>query len=242
MNNDHKATVMGVLLAALAGTTVDFPALLTGDLNQIARVIGVVVIFCFGLYTNRPDRLFVLVLAATSVASAQNQVDVRFTPEPMAVPASVLAKAKDMGRWKVEACLAATATVARTIPMERMSMVSGNIAFIDPDDALMVLNSNARRSTASRITTILSWTGRGTAIALALASRSNSSWSTGIGVGAGLAPDIMAIIQNGITPPSIVPLVSAVKWPITLEPGACMTDHWFAAKMRMPKPVMAVIQ
>jgi hypothetical protein len=181
--------------------------------------------------------LRLLALVALPLAA---QVSVRYSPEPMAVPAAVLGNARDMGRWAVEMCSDSPGVV--TLPRERVSMAAGSISFIDQDDALLVLQGHVRRSPASKAMVVLSWAGRGAAIALALASRANGSWAAGIGIGAGLAPDILTIIQSGITPPSAVPLVSTVRWPVVLSPGQCATDHFWAGKMKSPRPFATVIR
>lgn len=180
-----------------------------------------------------------LLLSLILMSGAGAQVTVRYSPEPMAVPTAVLANARNMGRWLVMPCndLAAPAV---TLSWERVAMAAGDIAFIDPDDALLVLTAHVRSSPASRAVLILSYAARGAAIGLAVASKSNVSWSTGIGVGAGVLPDVIDLIRGGV--PSAVPLVSTVRWPLVLGPGQCAKDHWFAAKMRRPKPYTAVIR
>src|ERR1041385_9066489 len=48
--------------------------------------------------------LLAAILLGSVTARAHAQVNLRFTPEPMAVPVSVLANARDMGRWSVIGC------------------------------------------------------------------------------------------------------------------------------------------
>jgi hypothetical protein len=175
-------------------------------------------------------------LIATQLAA---QVTVRYSPEPMAVPQAVLANARDMGRWLVTACNS-PAGQSVLLPWERVAMAAESIAFIDPDDALLVLTAHVQRSPANRLLIGLRYAGGIAAIGLAVASRSNWAWSTGIGVGAGVIPDVVALVQSSV--PSATPLVSTVRWPIILQPGQCITDHWFAGKMRAPRPVTAVIR
>ncbi len=125
--------------------------------------------------------------------------------------------------------------------MEKVSMASGAIAFIDPEDALLVLTGNVQRSTYSKVMRGIQVAGGALAIGLSVASRANTSWATGISVGSAFFPSIAQLISGSIQVPSIIPLTSTVKWPVTLAPGACLTDHWFAAKMKNPHPESGLV-
>lgn len=179
-------------------------------------------------------KVICLLLAAIPACA---QVSVRYSPEPMAVPAAVLANAKQMGRWQVDLCNDGLNPVM--LPIQRVMMAAGPISLIDPADALLVLTANVRRSPSSRIVTILRYAGAGVSIGLAVASRANVAWSAGIGVASSVLPDVITVAQGAV--PSAVPLVSTVKWPLLLASGECATDHMFAAKMRNPKPLTTVI-
>ena len=169
------------------------------------------------------------ILLAAFTLAAPAQVHLKFTPEPMAVPVAVMASARDMGRWLVEGCNDGTAPV--TMTSERLSMASP-IAWIDEGDALLVLTGHQKRSAAATIVKILQYAGEGAAIALAVASRSNYAWSTGLSIGSGVLPQVVQIVQGEV--PSITPLMSGMKYPVTLAPGGCFTDHRFAAKVKKP--------
>lgn len=176
--------------------------------------------------------------AQTAPPATINAVVMRLLPEPMAVPTSVLANARDLGRWTV--VIKNNTALPTVVYVEDILINSGPVAFVTADDALLVLNANVRRSTAQRIVTVLSYAGKGAAIGLAVASRANFGWSMGVGVGASLLPDVITIAQGAV--PSAVPLTSNLKWPVTLGPGQAITDHMFAAKMRNPRPVTMVIR
>jgi hypothetical protein len=184
-------------------------------------------------------RALIISLLLSCCQCGRGQVTVRYSPEPMAVPQAVLANAHDMGRWLVMACNDPAAPTAQ-LTWERVAMAGGEIAFVDPDDALLVLTAHVKRSWASKLLIGLRYAGGAAAIGLAVASKSNVAWSTGIGIGAGVIPDVVALVQGSV--PSAVPLVSTARWPLVLGAGQCITDHWFAAKMRAPKPVTVVIR
>jgi hypothetical protein len=176
----------------------------------------------------------------------QAQVIVLSVPENMAVPMSVLANAKSMGRHQIVSCNDGPnlVTVSRERILIALSSTAGAPSYLTPESALLVLTADVRRSTANRIVTVLRYAGAGASIGLALASRSNVGWATGIGIGTGIMPDVINVVQGAV--PSAVPLISTVKWPITLSPkglaGDCATDYWFAGKMRSPRPITAIIQ
>lgn len=178
--------------------------------------------------------LAVLVLAAPLSA----QVSVRFVPEPMIVPTSVLSNAKDLGRWKISACN--DGPLAVTIPWERIDQASGDIRFIDPDDAMIVLVGHQKRTAAAQAVRWGSILASGLSIGLAIASKANLRWSTALSIGASVAPAAVQVAQGQI--PSIAPLDTGIKYPVTLEPGACITDKRFAAKMKNAHVVTATIQ
>jgi hypothetical protein len=54
--NNTKATVLGLIAAALIGTKIDWSLLLHGDPGQIGTAFGVVVAAVIGYYTNRPEK------------------------------------------------------------------------------------------------------------------------------------------------------------------------------------------
>ena len=179
-----------------------------------------------------------LVLAILlSVHTGYAQVHLKFSPEPMAVATSQLAGARDMGRWLIEGCNDGAAPV--TLTSERVSMASA-MAWIDADDALMVLVAHQKRSAAAWVLKILQYAGQGAAIALAVASKSNYAWSTGLSIGSGVLPQITQIVQGEV--PSVTPLLSGVKYPLTLGPGGCFTDHRFAGKMKKPVVTTAEVK
>lgn len=53
MNNDHKTNIAGAILAMLLASGLDFPALLSGDKQQMKLAIGSVAIGLFGYFTNK---------------------------------------------------------------------------------------------------------------------------------------------------------------------------------------------
>ena len=179
--------------------------------------------------------LFCSLLACAAFA----QVNLRFTPEPMAVPAAVLANAKDMGRWTIVGCN--DGPMAVSIASERIDMAAGPIRLIDWNDALLVLNAHVRRSTASVILQIVGVAGQAAAIATSMTGAIKNPTATSVlGVGSGLLPELANLVRPQV--PSAVPLQSPLKYPVTLQPGACFTDFRFAAKMRNPQVVTGVIK
>jgi len=183
--------------------------------------------------------ILILILATT----LRGQVTIRFTPEDMAVPTAVVANARNMGRWIIEGCNMAPMPVL--IASEQIDMVAGPIRFIDEPDATLVLTANVKRSVWGTILQVASIAGQGVAIGTAIAGTiKNPTVTTMIGIGSGLLPQIVTLARG--QQPSIVPLQSQLKYPLTLAPvgqaGACFTDHRFAAKMKAPQIVVAVIK
>ena len=186
------------------------------------------------------SRLRSLPFFAVALASlAFAQVNVRFTPEPMTVPTSVLANAHDLGRWKIVACNDGAAPV--TFGLERIDMAAGALRLIGPDDAMLVLTSHAKRSVAGTILHVVSLAGQGVAIGVSVAGTiKNPTATAAIGIGSGLLPQLQTILKGEV--PSAVSLQSLVKYPVTLTPGACMTDYQFAAKAKNPQVFSGVIK
>jgi hypothetical protein len=56
MTNDKKATIFGVILAALVASKIDYAALMNGDLSQAGLAVGAVVTAVLGFYVNRKDK------------------------------------------------------------------------------------------------------------------------------------------------------------------------------------------
>jgi len=168
----------------------------------------------------------ILMLAGPVVAQVAAQVNVRFTPEPMAIPTAQLGGAHELGRWLIEACNDGAAPV--TLTPERIDMAAGPIEFIDADDTLIALTSAQRRSAASTVARVAGILGESAAIGAAIA-KTNPIVSTFVAVGSASVPQMVTIAKGQI--PAITPLISEVKYPVTLPPGGCFTDHRFAAKM-----------
>lgn len=183
-------------------------------------------------------RIFKAILAMILCAVANAQLTVKLTPEPMIVPTSQLANANQLGRWIVEACNDDTKVV--TVPWERISMAVTMVRFIDNDDALMVLTNNQNRSVAGTIVQIGTVLGQAAAIGLSIASKSNRTWANSLAIGSAVTPALINIargqLQNG------APLISGMKYPITLPSGACFTDHRFAVRMKSPAMAQFVIK
>ena len=119
-------------------------------------------------------------------------------------------------------------------------MAAGDIRFIDAEDALTVLTSNQQKSVPALIAKYASIGAGGLGIALAIANgRANAGWVNGLSIGANIAPGLVNIATGQVPP--IAPLVSATHYPVTLAAGACMTDHWFAGKMKNPQVRTATI-
>jgi len=173
-------------------------------------------------------KIFCLVAPAFALAVAGHaQVKVKLTPEPMSVPAAAPYDARDMGRWIVEMCNDGPAPVS--LAWERISMAT-EIRFIDPDDAVLVLLANQRRSVPGTIVRFGSLAGQGAALGLAVASRANALLAAGLTVGSTLLPGIVKIAAGEVQP--ITPLTTGLKYPVVLAAGGCATDHRFAAKTR----------
>ena len=51
--NDKKTTVLGVILATLIATKIDYTLLAAGDLSQIGMAVGALVTAVLGFYINR---------------------------------------------------------------------------------------------------------------------------------------------------------------------------------------------
>lgn len=178
-----------------------------------------------------------LAIFALLSASAGAQVIVRFTPEPMAVPASQIATARDLGRWTVVGCNDGPATVS--IPSERIDLAAGNIRLIDADDALLVLTAAQKRTVAATVAKYGTTVAQIVALGLAVASRANFPTSAALSLGGAFLPQLAGLAQAQV--PSVAPLTSSVKYPVTLEPGGCFTDHRFAGKMKSPQIVTSRI-
>jgi len=178
-------------------------------------------------------KLALLILASIA---AHAQVHIRFTPEPMAVPTAALARAKDLGRWQIEACNDGAQSI--TITSERLDMAAGPIRFIDAEDTLLVLTSAQQRSTAGTLAKIGSILGETAAIGAAFA-RVNPLVSTAVALGSAAAPQLVTIAKGQI--PTITPLLTSTKYPLILAPGQCFTDHRFAGKMKDARVVNGTI-
>jgi hypothetical protein len=64
-NNDLKTTILGVVLAGVQASNLDYGKLLQGDSTQIANAITAVLLAVFGYFTNKKAKP-----AATPVAPA----------------------------------------------------------------------------------------------------------------------------------------------------------------------------
>src|SRR5947208_2245942 len=117
------------------------------------------------------------VLALCAANAGHAQVRVKFTPEPMAVPGAAMSEARNMGRWIVEMCNDGPAPVS--LPWERISMVT-DVRFIDPDDAMMVLLADQRRTVPGAIVRFGALAGQGAALGLTVASRANALLAAGL--------------------------------------------------------------
>ena len=179
-----------------------------------------------------------IALALVLPAAAAAQVNLKFTPEPMAVPTAALSDARDMGRWIVEGCNDGNQTV--NVAWERISMAAGSLRFIDSGDVLLVLTSNQQKSPAGLVVKLGTVAGQVAALGVALASKANWPLATGLSLGSSLAPAAAKIAQGEVG--SIAPLTGGLTYPITLAPGACFTDHRFAAKVRTAAVVTATIE
>jgi hypothetical protein len=166
-------------------------------------------------------------LALALAHAAHGQMKVKFTPEPMSVPTSALYDARSMGRWIVEMCNDGPVPVS--LPWERISMAT-DIRFIDPDDAVLVLLADQRRSVPGAIVRFGSLAGQGAALGLTVASRANALLAAGLTVGSTLLPGMVKIAAGEVPP--IAPLTSGLKYPVVLAAGGCATDHRFAAKLK----------
>ena len=168
-----------------------------------------------------------------------SQVSIRFTPEPMVVPTSVVSNARSMGWWEVEGCNdgAASANVA----YERISMASGTIRWIAYDDAVRVLNTQQSKGFWPQFLRYASLAGQGVAIGVSAAGViKNAAATTAIGVGSAMLPSIISLART--QQPAAVTLPAPLKYPIILPPGACFSDYRFAAKMKSPQVVTGVIK
>ncbi len=171
-------------------------------------------------------------LALSLASAAHAQVKVKLTPEPMSVPTAALYEARNMGRWIVEMCNDGTEPVS--LPWERISMAT-DLRFIDPDDAVLVLLADQRRSIPGAIVRFGSLAGQGAALGLTVASRANALLAAGLTVGSTLLPGVVKIAAGEVQP--IAPLTSGLKYPVLLAAGACATDHRFAAKVKSARVV-----
>lgn len=178
------------------------------------------------------------VLLALSAPPARAQVNLRFTPEPMAVPTAQIANARDLGRWVIEGCNDGAAVA--TIAAERLDMAAGSIRFVDSDDSLLVLTAHTRRGFWGVMAHWGPIVGMAAAAGLNLGGVIKGPAAIALSAGSSVLPTVSTIAQGEV--PSVAPLVSSMKYPITLMPGACFTDHKFAAKVKDPQVVMGQIK
>jgi len=177
------------------------------------------------------------IIAALLLPLASAQITIKLTPEPMVVPASQLSNAKDLGRWVVQGCN--DGSVPATLTVERLSIFAPNIRFIDDADAALVLNNHAQHgpwNVLQRVTNI------GSPIS-AFALEHFGAVSPAMAIGIGMLGQFLPILKNlsETNSETAAPLLVTMQWPVTLQPGACFTDHKFAAKMRNPVPVVLSI-
>ena len=162
------------------------------------------------------------------------QIHWKFTPEPMSVPTAQVAGARDLGRWVVEACNEGTAAV--TISTERVSMASPTIPWVDESDALLVLQAAAKRGFWAQLAHWAPLAAEGLAVGLGITKTISAGATVALSSGATIIPTLTQIAQGQVQSPT--PLVSGVRYPVTLPPGGCYTDHRFAGKMKAPQIVM----
>lgn len=55
MSNDHKATILGAMLAALQAGNIDYPKLVSLDLTEVGKALAALVTAVLGYYINRKD-------------------------------------------------------------------------------------------------------------------------------------------------------------------------------------------
>jgi len=55
ISNDNKATILGVALAGLMASRLDWGLLMKGDSSQMGVAVGAVVTAVLGYYTNKKD-------------------------------------------------------------------------------------------------------------------------------------------------------------------------------------------
>ena len=55
MNNDRKASVLGVVLAAIIAANVDFSKVMQLDPAAVGQLAGALITAVLGVYINRPD-------------------------------------------------------------------------------------------------------------------------------------------------------------------------------------------
>jgi hypothetical protein len=172
------------------------------------------IIFCIGMLA--------LVLATPAPA----QISVKLTPEPIILSSIA---ARDMGRWTVEACN--DGSMPQSVSRERLSIAGGSgIRMIDDATATSIMTTETDKSFTSQLVKALGYAGQGLSVALALASKANGRWAAGLAVGSSVLPAVVATAKGYV--PAAAITTSTVKYPVTLAPGACMTDHVWAAKVR----------
>ena len=186
-------------------------------------------------------RLIAITLVLICFCGAQ--VTLRFTPEPMAVPTSIVSNARSMGWWGVEGCNDGTTPIS--VAYERISMASGPIRWIAYDDAVRVLNTQQSKGFWPQFLRYASLAGQGVAIGVSAAGViKNAAATTAIGVGSAMLPAIINLART--QQPAAVTLPTPLKYPVTLSPvgqaGACFSDYRFAAKMKNPVVVTGVIK
>ncbi|GEM_PF-4505785 len=155
------------------------------------------------------------------------QVTIKFTPESKAVPAAVVANARSLTRYQADFCNVGTQPAVLT--PQAISLAAPTIPLIDSYDAAMVLNGDVSKTFWSQLEHYASIGSQVAALALAVKGGS-SAWSTGLAVGGSLLPGVVTIARGQV--PSASALLVQLQYPLTLPPGACNTDHFFASRSR----------
>lgn len=187
-------------------------------------------------------RLFLSLLVVQSAVQAQQaMVTLHFSAKPLSSVTDQLANARDLGPWLVLGCLADESPTVAQMPWERVAMAGGDIPFIDPETVALVLASHVRRSPASQTVRVLSYGLMGVSIAVPLlAGRGNTvpdlqhqvrllKWGAAASTAGMVLPTVIDYVKGQI--PDTAGLVSQVKYPITLAPGRCFHDTFYARKM-----------
>ncbi len=231
-----KTTATGCAMIAAAVISVIHDPASIGTLPPWLGFFGGLGLICAPDAVKQMVPIVVLLLVAAP--SAQAQVSVQYSPEPMAVLGAL--NVKSVGIWSVRACNDGTQLVS--IPEERIYMAApAAIHLITPDRARSLVLASVGKTKKARAAEYI---GYGLMIATPLVGfgpvAASKTVIASLGLATGVAAEFRQQFQSQT--PDLSPFFGNIlQGTLSLSPASCTTRTAFAAKMKNPQPVFAKI-